>query len=417
MEDRYGRGIIARSIGVRLKRKTKNPATLAVHAGDRKKPGAYTPTTTPIYATSSFAYDRAEDLEKVFNDEMEGNVYSRYGNPTVSAFEEQIATLEGADYAIATASGMAAIHMAVMGALLDRRKSVLAADVLYGQTTAMLMNVLDPFGVETRFADPCDLEAFEAAAEKAKPGCIIVESMSNPLLRVPQLDKIAEIAKKHGAQMIVDATFTTPVLSRPLELGVDVVVHSATKYLAGHGDVLGGVVLGNADSRPTIDYLRKTVGANLSPFDAYLAMRGVKTLSLRMERQCRNAVAVAGRLAACDEIERVYFPGDRNHPDYATCQRLFPEGMFGAMVSFDLSGGRERVLRFLDSLEMTVPATSLGDVQSMALYPPMSSHRDVAPKQRERLGIGDGLVRISIGIEDADDIAGDILQAVARSVS
>lgn len=398
-----------------MKRKTNNPATLAVHAGDRKKPGEFTPTTTPIYATTSFAYERSVDLEKVFNDEMEGNVYSRYGNPTVSAFEEQIAALENADYAIATASGMAAIHMAVMGALLDRRKSVLAADVLYGQTTAMLMNVLEPFGVETRFADPCDLEAFDQAAEKAKPGCIVVETISNPLLRVPQLDRLAEIAKKHGAQLIVDATFTTPVLSRPLELGADVIVHSATKYLAGHGDVLGGVVLGNADSRPMIDYLRKTVGANLSPFDAYLAMRGVKTLSLRVERQCHNAATVATRLADCDGVERVYFPGNPDHPDYATCQRLFPEGLFGGMVSFDIAGGRERVLSFLDALEMTVPATSLGDVQSMALYPPMSSHRDLAPKQRERLGIGDGLVRLSIGIEDADDISGDILQAVERS--
>jgi cystathionine beta-lyase/cystathionine gamma-synthase len=398
-----------------LKRKTNNPATLAVHAGDRKKPGEFTPTTTPIYATTSFSYERSVDLEKVFNDEMEGNVYSRYGNPTVSAFEEQIAALENANYAIATASGMAAIHMAVMGALLDRRKSVLAADVLYGQTTAMLMNVLEPFGVETRFADPCDLEAFDQAAEKAKPGCIVVETISNPLLRVPQLDRLAEIAKKHGAQLIVDATFTTPVLSRPLELGADVIVHSATKYLAGHGDVLGGVVLGNADSRPMTDYLRKTVGTNLSPFDAYLAMRGVKTLSLRVEKQCHNAATVATRLANCDGIERVYFPGSPDHPDYATCQRLFPEGLFGGMVSFDLAGGRERVLSFLDALEMTVPATSLGDVQSMALYPPMSSHRDLAPKQRERLGIGDGLVRLSIGIEDADDISGDILQAVERS--
>ncbi len=398
-----------------MKRKTNNPATLAVHAGDRKKPGEFTPTTTPIYATTSFAYERSVDLEKVFNDEMEGNVYSRYGNPTVSAFEEQIAALENADYAIATASGMAAIHMAVMGALLDRRKSVLAADVLYGQTTAMLMNVLEPFGVETRFADPCDLEAFDQAAEKAKPGCIVVETISNPLLRVPQLDRLAEIAKKHGAQLIVDATFTTPVLSRPLELGADVIVHSATKYLAGHGDVLGGVVLGNADSRPMIDYLRKTVGANLSPFDAYLAMRGVKTLSLRVERQCHNAAVVATQLADCDGVDRVYFPGNPDHPDYATCQRLFPEGLFGGMVSFDIAGGRERVLSFLDALEMTVPATSLGDVQSMALYPPMSSHRDLAPKQRARLGIGDGLVRLSIGIEDADDISGDILQAVERS--
>jgi cystathionine gamma-synthase/methionine-gamma-lyase len=398
-----------------LKRKTNKQATLAVHAGDRKKLGEFTPTTTPIYATSSFFYDSSGDLERVFNEEKEGCVYSRYGNPTVSAFESQLATLEGADYAVATASGMAAIHMAVLGGLLDRRKSIVAADVLYGQTTALLQKVFEPFGVETRYADPCDLPAFEAAVAKARPGCVFVESMSNPLLRVPALDKVAEIAKRYGAQLIVDATFTTPVLSRPLELGVDIVVHSATKYLSGHGDTLGGVILGKQESYPTIHYLRKTLGPNASPFDSYLAMRGVKTLSLRMERQCRNAAFVARQLAECSAIERVYFPGNPDHPDYETCVRLFPEGLFGAMVSFDLAGGRERVLAFLDALEMTVPATSLGDVQSMALYPAMSSHRDLAPKHRQRLGIGDGLVRLSVGIEDASDIIDDIVQAVEHS--
>lgn len=398
-----------------MKRKTNKTASIAVHAGDRKKFGEFTPTTTPIYATTSFSYDSSEDLEKVFNDEKEGNVYSRYGNPTVSAFEEQVAALEGADYAIATSSGMAAIHMALMGAMLDRRKSVVAADVLYGQSTAMLTTLLEPFGVETRFADPCDLETFEKTVEKAQPGCIFVETISNPLLRVPALDKVAAIAKKYNAQLIVDATFTTPVLSKPLELGADVVVHSATKYLAGHGDMLGGLVLGKEDTRPTLTYLRKTIGPNLSPFEAYLAMRGVKTLALRMEKQCRNAALVARQLAECAAIDRVYFPGNPDHPDYETCVRLFPEGLFGAMVSFDLAGGRERVLAFLDSLEMTVPATSLGDVQSMALYPAMSSHRDVAPRQRHRLGIGDGLVRLSVGIEDASDIVDDIIQAVERS--
>lgn len=398
-----------------MKRKTDKQATLAVHAGDRKKLGEYTPTTTPIYATSSFFYERSEDLEKVFNDEKEGNVYSRYGNPTVSAFEDQIATLEGADYGVATASGMSAIHMALMAGLLDRRKSVVAGDVLYGQTTALLQKVFEPFGVETRYADPCNLEAFETTVAKAQPGCIILETITNPLLRVPALDKVAEIAKRHGAQLIVDASFTTPVLSRPLELGVDVVVHSSTKYLSGHGDILGGIILGRKDTLPTINYLRKTLGPNASPFDSYLAMRGAKTLSLRMEKQCRNAAQVARQLAECSAIERVYFPGNPDHPDYETCVRLFPEGLFGAMVSFDLAGGRERVLAFLDALEMVVPATSLGDVQSLALYPAMSSHRDLAPKQRERLGIGDGLVRLSVGIEDPADIIGDIVQAVERS--
>ncbi len=398
-----------------MKRKTNKPATLGVHAGDRKKLGDYTPTTTPIYATSSFFYDSAEEIDKVLGNEKPGMIYGRFGNPTVQAFEEQVAALEGADYGIATASGMAATHLAVTGALLDRRKSVVAANVLFGQTVAMLEKVMEPFGVETRYADPCDLDAFEAVVEKAKPGCVLIESISNPLLAVPPIDKIAEITKRHEAQLVVDATFSTPVLSRPLELGADVVVHSVTKYLGGHGDVLGGILLGNNESHQVNDYLIKTIGSNFSPYDAYLSMRGVKTLALRVERQCRNAALVAREVAECEAIDRVYYPGNPDHPDYETCVRLFPEGMFGAMVSFDLAGGRARALAFLESLEMSVPATSLGDVHTMASYPPIASHRDLAPKQRQRLGIGDGLIRMSIGIEDPSDIVGDILQAVERS--
>ena len=243
---------------------------------------------------------------------------------------------------------MAALHMAVMSGLLDRRKSIVAADVLYGQTTAMLQKVFEPFGVETCYADPCDLAAFEATVARAQPGCIIIETISNPLLRVPAIDKVAEIAEKCGAQLIVDATFTTPVLSRPLELGADLVVHSSTKYLSGHGDAYGGIILGRQQSYPTLNYLRKTIGPSTSPFDSFLAMRGVKTLPLRMEKQCRNAALAARQLAECSAIERVYFPGNPDHPDYDTCVRLFPEGLFGAMISFDLAGGRERVLAFLD---------------------------------------------------------------------
>ncbi len=398
-----------------MKRKTNKPASLAVHAGDRKKPGEYIPSTTPIYASSSFFYEKAEDLESVFNQEKTGQVYSRYGNPTCCALEEQVSALEGADFAVSTASGMAAVHLGLMAALLDGRKSIVAADVLYGQTTSMLMKVLEPLGIETRFADPTDLEKFAAVVEKAQPGCIFIESISNPLLRVPEIDKVAAIAKQHGAALVVDSTFTTPVLLRPLELGADIVVHSATKYLSGHGDVLGGLVLGRDEIKPIVHYLQKTFGANMSPFEAYLAQRGVKTLPLRMEKQCRNAAVVGRTLAEREDVERVYYPGNPDHPDYETCRRFFPEGLFGAVVSFDLAGGRERVLAFMDALEMTVPATSVGDLHTMVLYPPMSSHRDLAPKHRERLGIGDGLVRVSVGIEDADDIVADLAQAIERT--
>ena len=258
--------------------------TKAVHAGDRKKLGDYIPVTTPIYGATSFFYDEVAELDRVFGNEQEGQSYSRYGNPTVDALEEQIAALEGGDLALATSSGMAAIHLSLLVALTDRRKSILAANVLYGQTISLLMNVLEPSGVEVRFADPCDLDAFEAAAADAKPSCVLIETVSNPMMRVPALDRVAEIAHRHNAVLVVDSTFTTPVLMRPLGLGADIVVHSATKYLSGHGDALGGILVAAEEFRQSLQVLGRTLGMNLGPFEAYLTMRGVKTLPLRVRK-------------------------------------------------------------------------------------------------------------------------------------
>ena len=395
--------------------KSRNIQTLAVHAGDRRKLADYTPVVTPIFAASTYYYDRAEELEAVFNNERSGHSYSRYGNPTTSAFEEQAAALEGADFAVATSSGMAAIHLSLLAAVTDRRRKIVAASVLYGQTLSMLTKVFEPLGVETRFADVSDLEAFEQAVAEEQPGVVLVETISNPLLRVAEVDRLAEIAHRHGALLLVDATFTTPVMMRPLELGADLAIHSSTKYFGGHGDVLSGVIVGRSELQPTVTYLSKTLGASLGAFEAYLTMRGVKTLPLRFERQCANARGVAAALAAHSEVERVYFPGLPDHPDHAIARRLFPDGLFGAVVSFDLEGGRERALAFLDALEMAVPATSLGDVHTMALYPAMSSHRDLSPKRRQRLGIGDGMLRLSVGVEALDDIVADLDHALTVS--
>lgn len=389
--------------------------TLAVHAGDRKKLADYVPATTPIYAATSFFYDSIDDLEAVFDQRKEGHGYSRYGNPTTGAFEEQIRALEGADFALATSSGMSAIHLALLAALTDRRKTIVAAKLLYGQTLSMLMNVFEPMGAEIHFADPSNLERFEEVVAETRPACVVVETVSNPVLRVPELDKLSEIAHRHGALTIVDSTFTTPVLMRPFEHGADIVIHSGTKYLSGHGDALCGVVLAREEHSTVLTFLMRTLGCNLGPFDSYLAMRGVKTLALRIERQCQNAREVAERLKGVNGIEKVYFPGDPEHPDHEIAKRFFPEGLFGAVVTLDLKGGREEATAFMNALEMLVPATSVGDVHSMVLYPPMSSHRDLAPKHRHRLGIGDGMVRLSIGIEAAEDIVADIRQAVATA--
>lgn len=390
--------------------------TLAIHAGDRKKPGAYVPVTTPIYSASSFFYTEMETLDRVFAGEIPGQNYTRYNNPTNNALEEQVAALEGGEWAIACSSGMAALHLALAGALTDRRKSVVAAPVLYGATIRLLTGILEPTGVAVHFADPNDSAAFEAAVAEHKPGCVLFESIANPMLRVAPIDAVVEIARRHGAVTVVDSTFATPLLVRPLELGADIVVHSLTKYLGGHGDVLGGVLVTREEFRPIFQAISRTVGGVLGPFEAYLAMRGIKTFVLRMSRQCANACRVATWLAAHPRIERVHFPGDPNHPDAAVVRRLFPPNLYGAVVSFEVKdAGRDEIFQFLDALKMIVPATSIGDVHSMILYPPMSSHRDIAPKHRQRMGIGDNFLRLSVGIEAPEDIIEDLDQALKRA--
>jgi cystathionine gamma-synthase/methionine-gamma-lyase len=388
--------------------------TKAVHAGDRKKSPPAIPVTTPVVTASSFIYETTEQLDRVFAEEEHGYCYSRYDSPTAHALEELVASLENGAGALATSSGMNGIQVAIQTALTDRRRSIVAASALYGASIRMLTNVFEPMGVEIRFVDICDLPAVERAIVEGRPGCVLMETVSNPLLRVGALDRIAELSRTAGAALVVDNTFATPLLVRPLDLGAAFVVHSLTKYLAGHGDVLGGIVVTDAENLPALRALSRTCGPVLGPFECYLSMRGIKTFALRMERQCANACRVASWLASHPRVAKVNFPADPNHPDAATIKRLFPPSLYGAMLSFELNeAGREEVFRFMDRLKLVVRATSLGDVHSMMLYPAMSSHRDIAPKQRQRLGIGDNLVRLSVGIEAYEDIIADLEQALA----
>jgi cystathionine beta-lyase/cystathionine gamma-synthase len=387
--------------------------TKAVHAGDRKKPGPAIPTTTPIYTATTYAYEKMEELDRIFGREVPGYSYSRYDSPTSAAVEELCTALEGGHGSLACASGMAALHIGVLAALTDRRKSILASNALYGATVSLLMTVLEPMGVAVHFVDVCDAAAVEKAVAEHKPGCILMETISNPLLRVGSVAAIAEIARAAGAALVVDSTFATPLLVRPLELGAHIVAHSLTKYLAGHGDVMGGVVISDEAHLETIRSLSRILGPVLGPFESYLTMRGIKTFPLRMERQCANACRVASWLAGHPGVERVYFPADPAHPDAATIRRQFPQGLYGAIVSFELKGAAQAdVFRFMDALKMVVRATSLGDVQTMMLYPVMSSHREISPKHRERMGIRENLVRLSVGIEAVEDIVGDLQQAL-----
>jgi len=384
-----------------------------VHVGDRKKAGNFVPVTTPIYTASSYAYESMDQLDRVFGREEQGPSYARYDNPTVTALQELVNELEGGHGTLACSSGMMAMHLAVLAALVDRPKRVVAGHVLYGATTNMLMTVFGALGVETTFADASDPAAFEAAIKATKPGAVVVESITNPLLRVCALDKIAAMARAASAPLIVDNTFATPMLMRPLELGASIVVHSATKYLAGHGDVLGGLVISDPENFEALNTLLRVLGPNLGPFEAYLTMRGIKTLALRMERQCSNARQLAAWLRAHPRIERVHFPDDPSHPDAANVKRLLPPDLFGAMVTIELKGaGKAEVFAFMEKLKMIVCATSLGDVHTMMLYPAMSSHREISPKHRERSGIRDNLVRISTGIEAIEDIVADLDQAL-----
>jgi cystathionine beta-lyase/cystathionine gamma-synthase len=389
--------------------------TKVVHTGDRKKPGPYIPVTTPIHTASSYFYESMEQLDRVFGQEEKGFSYARYENPSNAALEELVSALETGHGALACASGMAAIHMALITALADRPKSVLAANALYGATVSLLLQVVEPSGAAVRFVDVCDLDALRDAVAEARPGCILIETISNPLLRVPQMDRVAQIASEAGAALVVDNTFATPLLLRPLEQGASLAVHSATKYLAGHGDVLGGVVVSDERHFAALRALSRTMGPVMGSFESYLTMRGIKTFALRMKRQCANACRVASRLASHPRIARVHFPASSDHPDAATIRRLFPPNLFGAIVSFELKhAGRNEVFRFMDALNLIVRATSLGDVHSMMLYPVMSSHREISPKHRERMGISDGLVRLSVGIEAPEDIIEDLEQALGK---
>ncbi len=387
----------------------------AVHSGDRKPAGRHIPVTTPIYTAASYFYRGSiETIDRIFAHEEEGFAYQRYDNPTNAALEELITDLEGGFGSLASGSGMASLHVSLTAAIQNRRKSILCAEAIYGATIRMLQNLFEPFGVEVAYADVFDLEGLRRMVAERKPGCLLIETISNPLLRVADIPAIAEIARAADAALIVDNTFATPMMVRPLSLGAQFSVHSATKYLAGHGDVLGGLITTDQEHFETVRALSRSYGPVLGPFEAYLTMRGVKTFPLRFERQCANAARLADWLRAHPQIERVFYPGDAAHPDAEVIRRLFPAGLYGGMVSFEIRGAdRQRIFRFINSLQMIVPATSLGDVHSMLLYPVMSSHREVPLEMREqRMGIRENLVRLSVGIEDFEDIAADLDQAL-----
>jgi cystathionine gamma-synthase len=396
---------------------SNNIFTQTVHAGERASRPDFTPVTTPIYPSVAYVYDQAEDLEGVFGGQRTGYVYRRYGNPTTTAFEQAMADLEGGEAAYATASGMGAIHAALLAAGVRAGARVIASQDCYGAVYGLLDGLLREQGTETHFADFTALGALEQLLLKVKPGVVICEMASNPLLRLADIELVARLVHGQKGQLIVDSTFATPYLCRPLILGADYVVHSATKYIGGHDDVLGGVVVTSAANRHRLFELEKNIGANMSPFDAWLALRGLKTMALRVQRQCANAQYVSAWLAGDRRVTRVNYPGLPDHPQHQLASRLYQERGYGGMLSFEIAAASQpEVFRFLDGLQLIQSATTLGDVYTLALYPSMSSHRALPPETRRAIGISDGLVRLSIGIEDADDIIADLDRALERTV-
>ena len=387
--------------------------TRAVHAGERSNPRDFIPTATPIYPASTFLYQNIEQMDAALGGAVGVFVYGRYGNPTTEALETAVASLEEQEAALAFASGMAALHATILSCVEEGDRIVASRD-LYGQTITLLRTIFGSLGVRVEFVDILDLDQVEAALRRGGVRLLLCETISNPLLRVTDLPSLAEIAHRYGARLAVDNTFATPYLVRPGTLGADYVIHSATKYLSGHGDVTAGIVATTADRRWELNEINKTIGSILGPFEAFLVLRGLKTLPLRMHRQCENAGRIARWLAEHPLIERVHYPGLPTHPSHETAARLLPPGLYGAIVSFEIRHGtRERVTAFLERLRLILPATTLGDVYSEILYPVMASHRGLSPEERQAMGISDGLVRLSVGIEDPEDIIADLEQALA----
>ncbi|HZW28155.1 MAG TPA: PLP-dependent aspartate aminotransferase family protein [Trueperaceae bacterium] len=378
--------------------------TLAVHAGNRSDPvtGAH---ATPVYQTSTFLLGSVERSGRLFSGEEQGGIYSRIGNPTVAAAEEKLAALEGAETAVAFASGMGAIAATFLS-LLNQGDEVLYLGPLYGGTCGLLHDVLGRFGVSARPVSAADLEG--AVSERTR--MLYVETPTNPTLAVHDLRRVAAVARRHGLLSMVDNTFATPYLTRPLELGIDLVAHSATKYLSGHGDVLGGFVAGRADLLEPVrlEGLRH-VGAALDPHAAFLLLRGMRTLHLRMEAHCRNARAVAAALEGAPGVARVHYPGLPSHPDHAVAASQMRD--FGGMVSVELHGGLPAAEAFLGALRLIDHAVSLGDVCSLACVPAATTHQLLPEEELAGADIAPGLVRVSVGVEDAADLVADVTRA------
>lgn len=389
------------------RRKVWGPSTVAVHGGEGKPTRG--PLDEPIVLSSAFRFADADDARAAFLGESDAHIYGRWGNPTVEALEAKVAALEGGEAAVATASGMAAVAGVLFG-LLRSGDHVVAPRAMYGESARLLRERLPRLGIRTTFVDATEPAAYEAAIQPTTR-VLYLESPANPTLAVTDLAAVAELARARGLWSVADNTFATPLVTRPLSLGVDVVLHSMTKALCGHGDAIGGVVVTRGELRETIaDTIVKGLGGVLSPFSAYLVLRGIRTLALRVERSCSSAARLARWLEERPEVARVYYPGLPSHPGHDVASRQMRG--YGGLVAFELHGGMEAGRRALDRVAIIANAVSLGDARSLLTHPASTTASTMPAMDRAAAGISDGLLRLSVGIEDCDDLLEDLERAL-----
>lgn len=385
------------------------PETLALHTGIHRS--QFNEHSEAMYLTSSFVFDSAAQAAARFSGNEPGNIYSRFTNPTVTAFEERLAALENAEACIATSSGMSAILACVMG-LLSAGDHIVASRSLFGATVNLFNNILKKFNIETTFVSATDTHSWQAAIQ-TNTKLFFLETPSNPLTEVSDIPALAEVAKKSGIWLVVDNCFCTPVLQKPLELGADIVIHSATKYLDGQGRVLGGAVLGKRDvlmDGGIYGFLR-TAGPTLSAFNAWVILKGLETLKIRVETHSRNALQLAQWLEFHPNVTRIFYPGLMSHPQYELAKRQQRSG--GGIVTFEVRGGKEAAWRVIDSTRLISITANLGDTKSTLTHPATTTHARISQEARDAAGISDGLLRIAVGLESVQDLQADLARGLA----
>jgi O-succinylhomoserine sulfhydrylase len=393
-----------------IEKSTQKLATNMVHGGVKRS--QFGETSEAIFLNSGYCYKNSQEAADRFAGEAEGYVYTRFGNPTIAMFEERMTMLEGAEAACATATGMAAVNAALLSQL-QSGDHVLSARSLFSSSTYLMTELLPRFGIETTLVDGRNIEEWQAGI-RPDTKVLFFETPTNPTMEIVDIAAVAQIAADAGAKTIIDNVFATPVLQRPIELGVDIVVHSATKFIDGQGRCMGGVVLGKEEfiNEPFREFVRQT-GASISPFNAWVMLKGLETMEMRVRQQSANASILADFLARREEVVRVYYPGRTDHPQFATAKKQMTAG--GPMLSFELKGDRQKAFDFADALRLVLISNNLGDTKSLLSHPATTTHFRLQPEERAKLGITDTMLRMSVGIEDVEDLVADMKQAFDKS--